>query len=147
MEVGYQVGQVVPRESIDLQQQWLNHVEQFRGARDAGFLQRARRAAQSWGNKEALAVFDELESVRKQIYGRTYAEQWAINASVHYNNWENMSHEDFSPVVDAFRDMNSLFLCSSCGGMLEKLPRKGPLEVVKCPCGKVNWNLKQKQAS
>ncbi|MDP2948805.1 MAG: AAA family ATPase [Chloroflexota bacterium] len=107
-------------------------------------LQRARRAAESWGNKEVLAALNELESVRKQIYGLTYVEQWAINASVHYNNWENMSRQDFSPVVDAFRDLHALFLCSICGGMLQKPLGKGSPEVVKCLCGKVNWNLKQK---
>lgn len=37
MEVGYQVGQVVDRGSVDLQQQWRNHLEQFRASRDAGF--------------------------------------------------------------------------------------------------------------
>ena len=37
MEVGYQVGQVVPRESIDVQRQWRDHLEQFRASRDAGF--------------------------------------------------------------------------------------------------------------
>ena len=37
MEVGYQVGQVVPRDSVDLQQQWLDQLEQFRASRDAGF--------------------------------------------------------------------------------------------------------------
>ena len=117
-------------------------IEQYKA-----LLKRARHTAQSWGDKETLAALDELESVRKQIYGRTCMEQWAINASVHYNNWANMSREDFSPVVDAFRDLHALFLCSSCGGMLQKLPGKGPPEVVKCPCGKVNWNLKQKPAS
>ena len=37
MEVGYQVGQVVDRGSIDLQLQWQYHLEQFRAAREAGF--------------------------------------------------------------------------------------------------------------
>ena len=37
MRIGYQVGQVVPRDSIDHQQQWQNHLEQFRASRDAGF--------------------------------------------------------------------------------------------------------------
>ena len=64
---------------------------------------RGRRSAISWGNSDAAAALDEQESIRKQIYGRTYVEQWSINASVHYNNWENMSKADFSPVVDAFR--------------------------------------------
>ena len=37
MEVGYQVGQVVDRDSIDLQRQWQHHLAQFRASRDAGF--------------------------------------------------------------------------------------------------------------
>ena len=37
MRVGYQVGQVVSRGSVDLQQQWRNQLEQFRASRDAGF--------------------------------------------------------------------------------------------------------------
>ncbi|MDE2940686.1 MAG: LLM class flavin-dependent oxidoreductase [Chloroflexota bacterium] len=37
MEVGYQVGQVVLRDTISLQQQWQEHLEQFRASRDAGF--------------------------------------------------------------------------------------------------------------
>ena len=37
MRVGYQVGQVVSRGSVDLRQQWRNQLEQFRASRDAGF--------------------------------------------------------------------------------------------------------------
>ena len=37
MEVAYQVGQVVMRGTLDLQQQWQDQLEQFRAARDAGF--------------------------------------------------------------------------------------------------------------
>jgi len=110
-------------------------------------LQRAQRAARSWENNDAVAELAELGSIRKQVYTRTYVEQWAINASVHYNNWENMSREDFSPVVDAFKDLQDLFKCSTCGGLLQKLPEKGTPEIVKCPCGLVNWNLKQKAAA
>jgi len=109
-------------------------------------LQRSRRAARSWSDTEVLGALDELESVRKQVYGRTYVEQWAVNASVHYNSWENMSRDEFSPVVDAFRDLHALFICSICGGTLQTLPRKGSPEIVKCLCSKVNWNLKQRLA-
>ena len=37
MQVGYQVGQVVIRGTLDLQQQWKDQLEQFRVARDVGF--------------------------------------------------------------------------------------------------------------
>ena len=37
MEAGYQVGQVVLKGAMGLQEQWQSHLEQFRAARDAGF--------------------------------------------------------------------------------------------------------------
>ena len=107
-------------------------------------LTRGRRSALSWGDSDTVATFDERESIRKQIYARTHVEQWSINTSVHYNNWGDMSKEDLSPVVDAFRDLQGLFMCSACGGLMEKMPRKGSLQVAKCPCGEINWNLRQK---
>ena len=107
-------------------------------------LQRGRRSASSWGDSEKTSKFDERESIRKQIYDRTFVEQWTINASVHYNQWENMSKEDFSPVVDAFKDLQSLFECSECGRLLEKTPRKGNAQFLKCPCATVSWNLTNK---
>ena len=109
-------------------------------------LGRARSAARSWGLQEITAELDEANSIRKQIFDRTFIEQWAINASVHYNNWENMSHEDFSSVVDAFKDLQGLFLCSACGAFLERLPKKGSPGVVKCRCGTTSWNLEAKAA-
>ena len=117
-------------------------MEQYRN-----LLRTGRRAASSWDDKDTATSFEELESVRKQIYDRTYVEQWSITASVHYNNWADMSKEDFLPVADAFRDLQGLFMCSTCGGLLEKSPRKGSLQVAKCPCGKMNWNLRQKPAT
>ena len=104
----------------------------------------ALRAARSWDQKELVAEFTEKESVRKQVYGRISDDQWAINAAVHYNNWENMEKEDFLPVVEAFRDLHGLFVCSSCRRLLEKTPKKRNPEAVKCPCGTVSWNLRRR---
>ena len=107
-------------------------------------LKRGKSVASSWGNQEAVYQFVELESLRSQIYGRTYAEQWAINANVHFNSWANMSKQDFIPVVQAFKDLHALFRCSNCKRFLEKVPRKGTLQSATCPCGATNWNLRHK---
>ena len=109
-----------------------------------GLINRALLSAKSWGNDEIGNQLQEKESIRKQVHGRTFVEQWAINAAVHYNNWENFSREDSEPVVEAFRDLYGLFTCAICGGMLEVLPRKGKPELVKCSCSSVNWNLEVK---
>ena len=102
---------------------------------------RALRAASSWSNQEAVETLKEVESVRKQVFDQISIEQWAINAAVHYNNWENLSTEEFEVVADAFKGLHGLFECSACGQFLEAVPRKNRPEVVKCRCGKVNWNL------
>jgi len=107
-------------------------------------LKLAKSAANSWGDKATLEMLNELDSTRAQIYKRSGAEQWTINANVHYNNWSNFLEQDFRPVVDAFRDLHGLFLCSSCGGML-RIATSGIKPVnVRCDCGKINWNLIEK---
>jgi len=107
-------------------------------------LRSARSAARSWADGTTIQEFDEKESIRRQIYTRTYAEQWNINAAVHYNNWENLISHEFSEVVDAFRDLHYLFLCTKCTGLLRVFSTGKSLEMVKCPCGTVTWNLKPK---
>lgn len=107
-------------------------------------LNQATSAAKSWGDKDCFDMLQELSSTVKQIYTRSNAEQWTMNANVHYNNWSNFSKNDFRPVLEAFQDLYSLFICSSCGGML-RLAIIGMKPVaVRCSCGKVNWNLKGK---
>ena len=83
----------------------------LKGAREqyGNLLAAARTAAASWNDQEAITELQDQESVRKQIFGRINVEEWAINSAVHYNAWENMSRNDFSPVVDAFRDLHGLF--------------------------------------
>ena len=91
----------------------------------AELLKRARKAASSWKNHEMFEELSEQESIRSQIRGRIFTEQWTINPSIHYNAWENMSKEDFLPVVEAFRDLHGLFECTDCGTLIERFPRKG----------------------
>ena len=82
--------------------------------------------------------------MRSENYKRTYAEQGAVNANVHDNNWSNFSENDFRPVVVAFRVLCGLFVCSKCGGML-RFAMTGIKPVsVRCNCEKVGWNLTEK---
>lgn len=55
MRIGYQVGQVVPRGSLTLQQQWRDHLEQFRAARDAGF------DLYGWGHHYLIDPFQHFQ--------------------------------------------------------------------------------------
>ena len=110
-------------------------------------LKKGKSVASSWGNQADEEKLVELDALRTQTYGRTSAEQWAINENVHFNSWANMSWPDFMPVVEAFRDLQEHFKCPDCGMLLEKVPRKGIPEAVKCPCGAINWNLRRKPSA
>lgn len=107
-------------------------------------LKRAKNAAQSWSDKDGFNMFQEMDSIVGQIYTRSNAEHWAVNANVHYNNWANFSEKDFRPVVEAFQDLYGLFICSSCRGILSLATTGKTPVAVRCNCGKVDWNLTEK---
>jgi len=55
LRVGYHVGHVVLREALDLQQQWQDHLGQFRAATDAGF------DAFCWGHHLLIDPFQHFQ--------------------------------------------------------------------------------------
>jgi recombinational DNA repair ATPase RecF len=103
----------------------------------------AKKSAKSWDKD--LNDLEQIETQVKEIIARSQAEQWGINAAVHYNSWKDFSKNDFQPIVEAFRDFENLYKCSSCGGLFS-IGMKGMTPVLlKCPCGNVNWNLEVKK--
>ncbi len=108
-------------------------------------LKKAKKSAQSWQKNEIFIELQELSSVVSQIFDRTYAEQWVINSTVHYNNWADLSLNDFKPVVEAFEDLCQLFICGECGGIIYLSKDNHLQEVnVTCGCGNFNWVLQKK---
>lgn len=105
-------------------------------------LKQAKKAAQSWGQTEKEEELEALDSIVAQILRRTNAEQWAINAGVHYNQWANFSRGDFAPVVEAFEDLHhNAFLCRDCGSLIRLTTQGSAPAKVSCRCGKISWNL------
>lgn len=100
------------------------------------------KAAAYWGHsKEDLEKqFKEAEELIK----KTNAERWAINKSVHFNEWENFTETEFREVSEAFKALLEHIRCSNprCGGYPYLEPRKGSSEQLRCSCLTVNINLK-----
>lgn len=110
-------------------------------------LRKAISSANSWNKKDQVKELKELEKTSGKIISNTQAEQWAVNANVHYNNWANFSPEDFAPVVSTFKDLFNLFICDKCGGRIHvslDLENRSPTQV-RCNCLNVNWNLIDKK--
>ncbi len=107
-------------------------------------LKKAKEAAKSWEDTEQQDKLDEINSIRREIYRRTKAEDWAVNASVHYNNWANLSTNDFRPVVEAFQDLYGLFICQKCGAIIGVVTKGNKHVSIRCNCRVVDWNLVEK---
>jgi hypothetical protein len=68
-----------------------------------------------------------------------------INKAIHYNEWADLSKNDFKPVVMAFRQLLQLFRCEKpkCDSWLSLVPRNDPVDL-RCACGTLRLNLKEK---
>lgn len=107
-------------------------------------LKKAKVAANSWNDKDGIEGFAELSTTVATVFERTQAEQWAVNANVHYNNWANFTPSDFQPVLEAFQDLYLLFKCNRCETLLSVTTNGPVVQSVKCSCAKVTWNLIEK---
>lgn len=104
-------------------------------------LKEAKKAAQTWQAEETIQQLEELQSTSGQIYQRTNAEQWAVNASIHYSAWADLAPEDFRPVVEAFRDLFDHIRCGRCDGLLRISKVGAEAVALGCPCAQKNFTL------
>ena len=104
------------------------------------YLKKAKTLAQTSSHKELFATIQNVDSHRKQVYARLGIEEWAVNAAVHFNEWENLSPDEFKDVVDAFQDFRDLLHCDKCSRLLHISDDK---DLILCGCGNVLWPLPQ----
>ncbi len=113
--------------------------------RQGDLLKKAAAAAKSWDDAEQIAKVEEMKRVRTESLTACGGEQWIINKAVHYNEWANLSKEDFVPVVAAFKNLLHQFRCSKpkCDSWLSLSPKKEPTDL-RCLCGSFRLNLRKK---
>lgn len=107
-------------------------------------LKKANSAANSWNQKDLIKKVALLGENFNTRYKATNAEQWAVNATVHYNDWANLSPEDFNVVLQSFRDLVESLKCSTCESWFYVSPIKGTPEILRCDCGQTSFNLRIK---
>ena len=88
----------------------------------------------------------EKQGQAKTLIAATYVEQWTINKSVHFNEWENFASSEFQEVVAAYQALLDHMRCSNakCASLPYLMPRKGSSEQLRCNCQTINVNLKTK---
>ncbi len=109
-------------------------------------LEKGIKSATHWGHDEAKALLEAKLAEAKTLIEKTSGEQWAINKSVHFNEWENFTKGEFKEVADTFKALLDHIRCTNpkCGGYPYLTPRKGASEQLRCSCGNININLKTK---
>lgn len=109
-------------------------------------LEKGIKSANHWGHGDAQAELEEKLAEAEILIAKSNAEQWAINKSVHFNEWENFAKTEFKEVAYAFKALLDHIRCQNekCGGYPYLTPRKGASEQLRCNCGAVNVNLKGK---
>lgn len=107
-------------------------------------LKKGIKSAEYWGHGDAKVALEAKLAEAETLIQKSAAEQWAINKSVHFNEWENFAKSEFKAVADAFKALLDHIRCRNarCGGYPYLTPRKGASEQLRCNCGAVNINLK-----
>lgn len=107
-------------------------------------LGKASEAAQSWGDESSKLIIASLKNKVSQAYTKTEAEKWPMNATIHFNEWNDLQEREFSPMASAFKELLFQLRCPSCDTYLHVMPQRGSSpESLRCDCGKVNFNLKR----
>jgi recombinational DNA repair ATPase RecF len=106
---------------------------------------KAKVANRSWGGPPTrLVEIEEKEAAFRDAVERTSVEQWQINPAVHYNEWANLTREDFGPVVEAYKRLELTFECQACGDPLYLTYTGKERDTLRCGCATTNFNLKSK---
>lgn len=128
-DAGYDLGELM----VSVIQSWTD------------LLKTANKAANSWNKRDEIERIGKLQERFAQLVAQSQVERWAINKSIHYNSWGNFQKNDFTPVVNAFREFLESFACLSCGSYVYVLPARGRREEIRCDCGATNLNLRDRE--
>ncbi len=110
----------------------------------AGTLKKAKNAANSWNKQEEVAAIEKIETDFATVRAASFADQWELNASTHYNEWARLDRKDLEPLVDAFHKLLDAMRCPKCASGHYVTPAFGKAEALRCRCGDLNLSLVQK---
>jgi hypothetical protein len=104
---------------------------------------KGKASANSWNRRDRVELLAMRGNAFDEVAATTRAEEWQVNAAVHYNAWANFHPKDFAPVAKAFQNLVSAFTCGDCGEYFRVAPYRGTPESVRCRCGE-QFNLLDK---
>jgi hypothetical protein len=114
-------------------------------SRQGQLLSDAAKAAKYWDDEGEIDKVKSLRDARTAILKVKGGEEWVVNKAIHWNQWAQLSRNDFRPVVEVFKQLLQQFRCTKakCDSWLTLTPRHDPVEL-RCLCGALRLNLKMK---
>lgn len=125
----YQLGDLLPRATSTFRE----------------LLTAAIDSAKSWGKDADVIAITKRKDSFAALVTLSNTEQWQTNQAIHYNEWNNFSKEDFSPVAAAFEKLFACFVCETCHTNFFVLPDRGSRKTLACACTSLNLESKPKQ--
>lgn len=108
-------------------------------------LKKAKIAANSWNKPEVVAQIGTREAAFGKLVEDSKIEYWQVNAAVHFNSWANFNKADFTPVVQAYKNLLDAMTCTDCSSYFRVAPDRENAEFFCCDCGTTNLVLQAKQ--
>ena len=78
-------------------------------ARMKDLLAKAKDAANSHSNKEAIEKLKAIDQELTDTIKESKVDEWQLNPAVHYNAWENFSKEDLLPLISSMEKLTNSF--------------------------------------
>ena len=109
-------------------------------------LESGEKSARKWEQKDTERALAAKRAEARDLIARTKSEEWAINPSVHFNEWANLQAHEFREVADAFKDLLESLRCENakCRSYLYVSPPEGNAEEMRCNCGATIINLRDR---
>ena len=100
---------------------------------------------EQWNQEKTLEKIKRIDESLTQAIENTKREKWVLNPSVHHNEWANFTPDEFTVLKNAFFQLLNKFKCAKCYGWLYASPPKGNVDEIRCECGDILLNLKEKK--
>jgi hypothetical protein len=95
-------------------------------------------AEQSWANTENMKRVEAMRAALNNANAELADEDGYLNKNVHYNEWMNMTGEEFALVAAAFRGLLNQFRCENCETWLYVTYTGREPNAFRCDCKSLN---------
>lgn len=106
-------------------------------------LRKAKDAGSSWG--QDISLVESRDELRKDIERRLGGDGWAINTTIHFNEWADLGPEDFQPILATYQDYLRQFSCEQCGSLIRTVEEGPEPTALRCACAGITVNLARRR--